>query len=70
MIHPPAGSPTLVAALRIVLLVLLALLFVSAVVAIFSSTTGNLEKVVLAAVALLIALAVPRVQNLRRTPPR
>jgi hypothetical protein len=60
----------LVAALRIVLLVLLALLFVSAVVAIFSSTTGNLEKVVLAAVALLIALAVPRVQNLRRTPPR
>ncbi len=69
MTHPSAGSPSVVTAVRIVLLVLLALVFVGAVVAVFSATTGVLEKLVLAAVALLVALAVPRVQRLRSRPP-
>ena len=69
MTHSPAVPPTVVAAIRIVLLSFLALVFVGAVIAFFSATTGIVEKVVLAAVAVLVALAVPRVQRLRGTPP-
>jgi hypothetical protein len=69
VIHSSALSPTVVAAIRLVLLALLVLLFVGAVIALFSSTTGIVEKVVLAAVAVLVALAVPRVQGLRGAPP-
>jgi hypothetical protein len=58
-----------VAAIRIVLLSFLALVFVGAVIAFFSATTGIVEKVVLAAVAVLVAVAVPRVQRLRGAPP-
>jgi hypothetical protein len=56
--------------IRVLLLVLLAVLFVGAVVAIFSADTGALEKIVLAAVAVLLALAVPRVQRLGSSTPR
>jgi hypothetical protein len=56
--------------IRVLLLVLLAVLFVGAVVAIFSAGTGALEKIVLAAVAVLLALAVPRVQRLGSSTPR
>jgi hypothetical protein len=56
--------------IRVPLLVLLAVLFVGAVVAIFSADTGALEKIVLAAVAVLLALAVPRVQRLGSSTPR
>jgi hypothetical protein len=64
MAHPSAASSALVSTIRVLLLVLLAVLFVGAVVAVFSAHTGALEKVVLAAVAVLLALAVPRVQRL------
>ena len=57
------------AIVRIVVLVLLAVCFVATLVGVFSSQTGALEKVVLAAIALLIALAVPRVQRLGRPAP-
>ena len=70
MTHPSTGSPILAAAIRIVLLAVLVLLFVGAVIAFLSSTTGTVEKVVLATVAVLVALAVPKVQGLRSAPPR
>ena len=70
MTHPSAASSALVSLIRVLLLVLLALLFVGAVVAVFSADTGALEKVVLAAVAVLLALAVPRVQRLGNRSPR
>jgi asparagine N-glycosylation enzyme membrane subunit Stt3 len=57
------------AIVRIVLLVLLVVCFVATLGAVFSAQTGALEKVVLAAIALLIALAVPRVQRLGRAAP-
>ena len=56
--------------IRVLLSVLLAVLFVGAVVAIFSADTGALETIVLAAVAVLLALAVPRVQRLGSSTPR
>jgi hypothetical protein len=52
------------AIVRIVLLALLTVCFVATVVAIVWAATGPVEKVVLAGVAVLIALAVPRVQRL------
>src|SRR5690242_10378358 len=59
--------PAMVAAvLRLVLLVLLTVAFVASVSLIFLASTGLLEKAVLAAVALVIAIAVPRVQRLGR----
>jgi hypothetical protein len=57
------------AIIRIVVLVLLAVCFVATLVGVFSAQTGALEKVVLAAIAVLIALAVPRVQRLGRAAP-
>jgi hypothetical protein len=69
VIHPSALSPTVVATIRLVLLALLVLVFVGAVIGLFSAATGTVEKVVLAAIAVLVALAVPKVQNLRGTPP-
>jgi hypothetical protein len=57
------------AVIRIAVMVLLAVCFVATLMALFSAQTGALEKVVLAAIALLIALAVPRVQRLGRATP-
>jgi hypothetical protein len=57
------------AIIRIVVLLLLAACFVATLVGVFSAQTGALEKVVLAAIAVLIALAVPRVRRLGRAAP-
>jgi hypothetical protein len=54
----------MVSVLRVVLLVLLAVLFVTTLTAIFSATTGGLEKLVLVGALVLVALAVPPVQRL------
>jgi hypothetical protein len=70
MNHSSSASLALLSVIRVLLLVLLAVLFVGAVVAIVSASTGALEKVVLAAAALLLALAVPRVQRLGSGTPR
>jgi hypothetical protein len=64
MTHPSAAPSAPMSMIRVLLLVLLAVLFVGAVVAVFSAHTGALEKVDLVAVAVLLALAVPRVQRL------
>ncbi len=69
MTHPSTGFPVWLSLVRVLLLVLLAVLFVGTVVAIVSTGTGAVEKLVLAAVALLLALAVPRVQRLGRRRP-
>jgi hypothetical protein len=58
----------MLALVRIVLLVLLATVFVATLVAVFTTGTGPVEKVVLVAVALLVMAAVPRVQRLRSRP--
>ena len=55
--------------IRVLLLVLIAGLFVGLVVRILVSDTGAVEKVVLAAIAVMLACAVPRVQRLGRTRP-
>ncbi len=52
--------------LRALLLAVVAVLFVSTVSLVFTRDTGLLEKVVLVAVAVLLALSVPPVQRLGR----
>ncbi len=69
MTHPSTGVPAWSSLVRVLLLVLLAVLFVSTVVAMVSTGTGALEKLVLAVVAVLLALAVPVVQRLGRGRP-
>ena len=56
--------------LRVLLLAVVALLFVASVSLVFVEQTGPLEKVVLLAVAVLLALAVPRIQRLGSPAPR
>jgi len=53
---------------RALLLAVVCLLFVITVSLIFLRDTGLLEKMVLVAVAALLALSVPRVQRLGTTP--
>jgi hypothetical protein len=55
--------------LRALLLAVVAVLFVSTVSLVFFRDTGLLEKVVLVAVAVLLALSVPRIQRLGRAGP-
>jgi hypothetical protein len=55
---------------RAVLLVVVAFTFLMAVSLVFFRDTGPLEKVVLAVVAVLLALLVPRIQRLGRPVPR
>ena len=57
------------AIVRIVVLLLLTACFVATLVGVFSAQTGVLEKVVLAAIAVVIALAVPRARRLGRAAP-
>jgi hypothetical protein len=56
--------------IRLLLLLLLVVLFVTTLVALFSAGTGVIEKVVLAAIGILLVLAVPRVQRLGSSAPR
>jgi len=56
--------PLMVSVLRAVLLAVLVVLFIATLAAIFSGSTGGLEKLVLVGVAVLVALAVPPVQRL------
>ena len=58
--HP--GMP----AVRALLLLVIALLFVMTVSLVFIRDTGPLEKLVLGAVAVLLALLVPRIRRLGR----
>jgi hypothetical protein len=51
---------------RVVLLAVVAVLFVTAVSLVFVEATGLLEKGVLVAVAVLLALLVPRIQRMGR----
>jgi hypothetical protein len=53
---------------RALLLAVVAVLFVITVSLVFVRDTGLLEKVVLVAVAVLLALSVPRVQRLGTAP--
>jgi hypothetical protein len=53
-------------AVRALLLVVIALLFVMTVSLVFIRDTGPLEKLVLVAVAVLLALLVPRIRRLGR----
>jgi len=53
-------------AVRAVLLVVVALLFVTTVSLVFIQETGPLEKLVLIAFAVLLALLVPRIRRLGR----
>jgi hypothetical protein len=53
-------------AVRALLLVVVAFLFVITVSLLFIGDTGPLEKLVLVAVAVLLALLVPRIQRLGR----
>ena len=52
--------------LRALLLAVVAVLFVGTVSLVFFRDTGLLEKVALVAVAVLLALSVPRIQRLGR----
>jgi hypothetical protein len=54
------------AVVRAVLLAVVALVFVTALSMVFVRDTGPAEKVVLLAVAVLLALAVPRIRRLGR----
>src|SRR3954454_16798664 len=54
---------------RALLLVVVALLFVMTVSLVFIRDTGLLEKLLLVAAAVLLALLVPRIQRLRRAAP-
>jgi hypothetical protein len=54
------------AVLRALLLVLVAVLFVTTVSMIFFRDTGPLEKLVLGVVAVLLAVLVPRIQRIGR----
>jgi hypothetical protein len=54
------------AVLRALLLVLVAVLFVTTVSMIFFRDTGPVEKLVLGVVAVLLAVLVPRIQRLGR----
>jgi hypothetical protein len=53
-------------AVRAVLLVAVAVLFVTTVSMVFVRDTGPVEKLVLVAVAVVLALVVPRIQRLGR----
>jgi hypothetical protein len=53
-------------AVRGVLLVAVAVLFVTTVSMVFVGDTGPVEKLVLVAVAVVLALVVPRIQRLGR----
>jgi hypothetical protein len=53
-------------AVRAVLLVAVAVLFVTTVSMVFVGDTGPVEKLVLVAVAVVLALVVPRIQRLGR----
>jgi hypothetical protein len=55
---------------RALLLVVIAFLFVITVSLVFIQDTGLLEKFVLVAVTVLLALLVPRIQRLGRPVPR
>jgi hypothetical protein len=55
---------------RTLLVILVALLFVMTVSLVFIRDTGPLEKLVLVAVAVLLAVLVPRIQRLGRPTPR
>ena len=55
---------------RTLLLVVIACLFVMTVSLIFIRDTGLVEKLLLVAAAVLLALLVPRIQRLGRTAPR
>lgn len=54
------------AAVRVLLLIVIALLFVMTVSLVFIRDTGLLEKLVLVAVAVLLALLAPRIRRLGR----
>jgi hypothetical protein len=54
------------AVVRAVLLVVVACLFVTAVSMVFVRETGLVEKLVLVAAAVLLAMVVPRIQRLGR----
>jgi hypothetical protein len=54
-------------AVRALLLVVIALLFVMTVSLVFIRDTGPLEKLVLVIVAVLLALLVPRIRRLGRS---
>jgi hypothetical protein len=53
-------------AIRALLLVVVAFLFVTAVSLVFVGSTGLWEKLVLIALAVLLALSVPRIRQLGR----
>jgi hypothetical protein len=55
---------------RAILLVVVAFMFVMTVSLVFIRDTGPLEKLVLVAVAVLLAVLVPRIQRLGRPAPR
>jgi hypothetical protein len=57
-------------AVRALLLVVVTVLFVMIVSLVFIRDTGPLEKLVLVAVAVLLALAVPRIRRLGRAASR
>ena len=56
--------------LRALLLVFVAFLFLMTVSLVFIRDTGPAEKLVLIAVAVLLAVSVPRIQRLGRPAPR
>ena len=58
------------ALVRVVLLVVVALLFVTTVAMVVNGDTGFFEKLVLIGIAVLLMLAVPRIQRLGRSVPR
>src|SRR4051794_14867443 len=63
---PVAAHHPGMAVLRALLLVLVAVLFVTTVSMIFFRDTGPVEKLVLGVVAVLLAVLVPRIQRLGR----
>jgi len=58
------------ALVRALLLAIVALVFVTTVSLVFIQDTGFLEKLVLVAVAVVLAISVPRIQRLGRRAPR
>jgi hypothetical protein len=64
--RPASADHSGMPAVRALLLVVVALLFVMTVSLVFIGDTGPLEKLVMVAVAVLLALLVPRIQRLGR----
>jgi hypothetical protein len=68
--RPAQANHSGMAAVRALLLLVVAFLFVMTVSLVFIRDTGLLEKLLLVAAAVLLALLVPRIQRLGRAAPR